>query len=296
MGYVLLVIIIVGLVIYFINKSSNSNVNKPQVIDYTFIKEKEEKEKEIAQLDSRIQQMRERLQDLDAQAEKLREKDKALIQKEIDDWAKSAQEAANFNADRLIFLLQEKINCKELELSDLKEVINEYKLTHDTINKNIARARELAENVEFYTVQIPDSYKNDIEILNSVRTRLTKHDLLDKLIYDNYVRNSVNEMLKRVLQGRAPCGIYKITRLSTQEVYIGKSTDIKKRWQQHCQSAYHCGTISHSTLHTTMEKDGIWNFTWEILEEVEKDHLSEREKFWIDFYDSKNYGLNEKRG
>lgn len=34
----------------------------------------------------------------------------------------------------------------------------------------------------------------------------------------------------------------------------------------------------------------------ELLEEVEKDKLTEREKYWIDFYNSTTYGLNERRG
>lgn len=114
--------------------------------------------------------------------------------------------------------------------------------------------------------------------------------------YDNYVSKAAQEMVKRVLEGKAPCGIYKITRLKTGEIYIGKSTNIKDRWIQHCKSCYHCGTISHSTLHTTMEKDGINNFTFELLEEVPKEKLTEREKYWIEFYDSKKYGLNEKVG
>ena len=103
-------------------------------------------------------------------------------------------------------------------------------------------------------------------------------------------------MVKRVLKGENPSGIYKITRLKTGEIYIGKSVGVKDRWVQHAKSAFHCGTISHSILHTTIEKDGIENFTWELLEEVPKDKLGEREKYWIEFYDSKNYGLNEKAG
>ena len=103
-------------------------------------------------------------------------------------------------------------------------------------------------------------------------------------------------MIKRVLNGEVPCGIYKITRIKTGEIYIGKSTNIKNRWSQHIQSAYHCGTISHSLLHTMMEKDGVWNFTFELLEKVNKDQLSKREKYWIEFYNSNIYGLNEKVG
>ena len=34
----------------------------------------------------------------------------------------------------------------------------------------------------------------------------------------------------------------------------------------------------------------------QILEKVEKSKLSEREKYWINFYKSKDYGLNEKNG
>ena len=45
-----------------------------------------------------------------------------------------------------------------------------------------------------------------------------------------------------------------------------------------------------------MKKDGIENFTWELLEKVEKSKLTEREHYWIDFYDSKKFGLNEKSG
>ena len=45
-----------------------------------------------------------------------------------------------------------------------------------------------------------------------------------------------------------------------------------------------------------MEKDGIENFTFELLEEVSKDKLSEREKYWIQFYDTVKYGMNEKVG
>jgi group I intron endonuclease len=116
------------------------------------------------------------------------------------------------------------------------------------------------------------------------------------LIYDVYVSKQVQEMVKRVLEGGAPTGIYKITRLKTGEVYIGKSTDIKKRWTEHCKTVYGVGSIAHSMLHTTMQKDGIENFIFEVVEETTKDKLTEREKYWINFYGSKEYGLNERNG
>ena len=218
------------------------------------------------------------------------------LDKEIEEWAASAQEAAAFDSTQYQKGLQELGDLKKKELDELAVTINDYKARRDVINQEILRARAIEEQQDFYRVQLPDSSKHDLELLSSIRKELIKVDILDKLLYDNYVKKPVDEMIKRVLKGESPCGIYKITRLKTGEIYIGKSTDIKSRWQQHSKSVYHCGTISHSTLHTIMEKDGIENFTWEVLEEIPKDKLGSREKYWIEFYDSKNFGLNERAG
>lgn len=45
-----------------------------------------------------------------------------------------------------------------------------------------------------------------------------------------------------------------------------------------------------------MKKDGVENFLFEVLEEVPRDKLNEREVYWIDFYDTKNTGLNISKG
>jgi hypothetical protein len=45
-----------------------------------------------------------------------------------------------------------------------------------------------------------------------------------------------------------------------------------------------------------MKQHGIEKFTFEVVERVEKDLLSEREKFYIDFYQSKEYGMNQRKG
>ena len=219
---------------------------------------------------------------------------KKELELEISEWLESAQEAAEFNAEMERKPLEDEAAAMKKSLEELKGEVEDYKARRNVINEEILRARAIEEQQDFYRIQIPEAHIRDIGLLNSIRPQIQKVDILDKLIYDNYVKKPVEEMEKRVLNGRAPCGIYKITRLKTGEIYIGQSTDIKARWSQHAKSAYHCGTISHSTLHTTMEKDGIWNFTFELLEEVEKADLRKRETYWIQFYDSKKYGMNEK--
>ena len=41
-----------------------------------------------------------------------------------------------------------------------------------------------------------------------------------------------------------------------------------------------------------MAKNGLWNYRFQVLEEVEKEKLTEREKFYITFYESNKYGFN----
>ena len=181
--------------------------------------------------------------------------------------------------------------CKKIEIE-----LNDYKEKQTAISEAILRQRAIDEQQDFYKVSLSEKTIHDVKILNSIKNELIDRNEIDKLIYSVYYSKPSMEMIKRVLGGKAPCGIYKITRLKTGEIYIGKSTDIKSRWQQHIKTACNCGNIAHSQLHTTMQKDGIENFTFELLEEVSKDKLTEREKYWINFYDSKKYGLNEKNG
>ena len=185
---------------------------------------------------------------------------------------------------------------KQNELDTLSAQLRSYQAKQEAINQEILRRRELEEKADFYRVCLSDEAIMDITELQIVRQKLKKPEIFDKIIYDTYIAKPVLEMVKRVLQNSTCSGIYKITCQETKEIYIGKSTDIKNRWQQHCKTAFNCGTIASSLLHRKMQQYGIENFTFELLEKVSKDQLSEREAFYIDFYQSKKVGLNERRG
>lgn len=228
------------------------------------------------------------------------ENKKKELNKEIEEWTKSAQEAATTYVNLKHNELKEILEEEEFKLIDnlntLQNEVNEFQEKRNALNNEILRQRALEEQQDFYRIQLDEKTIEDIALLETIRPRLSKIDLLDKLIYNVYIKGPTDEMIKRVLGGRAPSGIYKITRIKTGEVYIGMSTNVHDRWQQHSKTAFNCGTISHSTLHTVLKKDGIENFTWELLEEVPKDKLREREKYYINFYESQKYGLNQKVG
>lgn len=181
-------------------------------------------------------------------------------------------------------------------ISALQSEIDDYKKKQAAINQEIIRRREVEENVDFYRIILDPAAHADIQILCDIRGKLIFREKLDKLIYDNYIDKPAKEMIKRVLRGKDPSGIYKITRLKTGEIYVGKSSGVATRWLNHIKTVFGVGSVAHSMLHTTVQKDGIENFTFELLEEVSKDKLTEREKYWIDFFDSKNYGMNERNG
>ena len=182
------------------------------------------------------------------------------------------------------------------EIDKISADLEAYRAKQDAVNQEILRRRELEEQKDFYRVCLTEDAIADISLLQITRQNLKKPEIIDKIIYDNYVAKPVLEMIKRVLQNTTCSGIYKITCQETKEIYIGKSTDIKNRWQQHCKTAFNCGTIASSVLHRKMQQYGIENFTFELLEKVSKDQLTEREKFYIDFYKTKETGLNERNG
>ena len=233
---------------------------------------------------------------IDSQVAEIRQKELEKLEAQIAQISEQKQkEMETLHLQRVAQFKEEQIQTQQ-QLDYLIQQVESYQAKQKAINQEILRRRELEEKADFYRVCLSDEAITDITELQIVRQKLKKPEILDKIIYDTYIAKPVLEMIKRVLQNSTCSGIYKITCQETKEIYIGKSTDIKNRWQQHCKTAFNCGTIASSLLHRKMQQYGIENFTFELLEVVPKDKLSEREKFYIDFYKTKETGLNERNG
>lgn len=102
------------------------------------------------------------------------------------------------------------------------------------------------------------------------------------------------------------CGIYKISFLSVDKVYIGQSTDIYRRFSEHRLSASADeNSLSQKTardyqlpIHRAMRKYGIDKTYLEILERCQREQLNSRERYWISYYhsDDEKYGYNLSHG
>lgn len=183
----------------------------------------------------------------------------------------------------------------DAEILFLKSQLDDFRARQESVHEAILRQKQLEEKEDFYSLQVSENDKDDIAVLQRMDLKLHNRDVIPKLIWDLFIRRPAQEMIKRVTGGRSISGIYKITNKQTHEAYIGKTTDISTRWQNHLKTAVGLEGAAKSTLHTRLAADGIWNYTFEILEEVPKDQLSAREVFYIDLYGTKKQ-LNMKEG
>lgn len=89
--------------------------------------------------------------------------------------------------------------------------------------------------------------------------------------------------------------IYKITNLLNNKVYIGKTQlTLELRWQDHKKNFKKLQ--DDMAIHKAMFKYGEDNFSTEIIEECSDEIINDREKHWIEFYNSYQNGYNSTLG
>lgn len=90
--------------------------------------------------------------------------------------------------------------------------------------------------------------------------------------------------------------IYKITNDINDKVYIGKTLHtIEKRFQEHIKDAEKRDNEKRP-LYSAMRKYGVEHFSVELVEKVDIAELSNREIYWISFYNSYKDGYNATLG
>lgn len=252
-----------------------------------------EKEKRYNEVNQDLDLYRKgKIEEIDAGLIELTHKKEILLENEFKE--KKENELKKF--DEVVNFLQIQKEQINNEVNELKSELEEFRLRRAAINEEILRQKQIEEQQDFYRIQLDPNEIGDIEILRDTARRLQRPEIINKIIWSGYYQKPLAELRKRLLPNGDISGVYKITRLKTNEIYIGQTTSIDKRWQEHVKSALGVGTLASSQLHRVMAADGCENFTFEILEETPKDKLRERESYYIDFYDSKNYGLNSVRG
>lgn len=91
------------------------------------------------------------------------------------------------------------------------------------------------------------------------------------------------------------CGIYLLV-APNKKVYVGQSIKIENRFIDHKRRSKNKSNKGQSKLYNSIRKYGWESFEKKIIEECLPSILDEREKFYICFYDSIEYGLNGREG
>ena len=90
--------------------------------------------------------------------------------------------------------------------------------------------------------------------------------------------------------------IYKIYNDVNDKLYIGKTvSSIEKRFQEHCDDSKK-ERCEKRPLYNAMNKYGIEHLFIELIEECDLKELSEKEIYWIGYYNSYKNGYNATLG
>ena len=245
------------------------------------------------------------------QLDELFKKQKEKRQKELDEYFNTQWEQ---NQEQLELKKAAAEKSNEEYINDMRAATQVLKEQNDAIQKNTQEMIDYARNkfeaileplkqyekdkLEklFYTIQIPEEYREDIDfLLTTVNQKVRHPDIISKLVWSEYVRPYILDTFKRVGIEAKP-GIYKITNINTGKPYIGKSTDIKKRLADHFKSAVGIQSIADQAIHHAILNEGIWNWSIEYIIYCDKDKLNELEKYYIDFFKTQEFGYNKSSG
>lgn len=190
-----------------------------------------------------------------------------------------------------------KINRINIETRQAQEKLDQIKNIIKAATAARLREQEKENEWAFYRIQLSDQQATDISNLQLWKNKLYDPSIVAKIIWSSYIMKPTTDMCNRVLGTNKPvCGIYKITNKTTGKVYIGQSVDIASRWKQHVKCGLGIDTPSTNKLYNNMQNTGVWLFTFEVLQTCSRDRLNEKERYWIDMYESNKVGMNVTKG
>lgn len=203
--------------------------------------------------------------------------------------------------DSALAEVKDQFNNEQLIINDqvenLKANLALIKSKYDAVIEETKRREEMSNKLDYYRIIIPEEEKNEINALMSIEHLLSNKRNLYMLIWSSYYSKRVNELAVRVLGNNPVMGIYRITNIETQQMYIGQAKDVRERWREHAKASLKIDTPGNNKLYPNMIKYGLDNFTFELMETCDNSsQLNEKERYWIEFYDTYNNGLNSTRG
>ena len=218
---------------------------------------------------------------------------------------------ATENTEKLNQLKQEFLAAKEQIQSEFTTFSNDIAAKKETLQKELTaqeekqkeiieqykRAEQIREQENFYRIVLTDDEKEDVLKLRKMAADLHDPTALYKLIYEQYYKRPFNELMGRIIGEDTSVGIYKITNIENGKCYIGQTKqEFKTRFLQHVKRGLKVEPSTKNKLYAAMWEDGVENFTFEVLAHCEAEDLNTKEKEFISFYKSNEWGYNSTVG
>ena len=266
---------------------------------------------EIGQLEVKKESILANISDLQAQADNTAEmyEKKAIEVAQLKIEASLTEQSAKYEAatkeyeneylstiQQAAVDLQAQLNEKVSQLNKINSDINTFKATREALIQANLREQELLDTVGFHTISLSEQDITDINTLERIKPTLFKPEILSKLIWSTYFLQPVSSMCNNIFGTGKVCGVYKITNLTTKEVYIGQSVDCAERIKQHIKAGLGIDNKGTNKLYKAMQKTGVWNFAFELLEKCPREELDKKEKEYIAIYESDKFGYNSTKG
>ena len=198
-------------------------------------------------------------------------------------------------------ILENYTNSFQQEIKNKKEELEKTNLQLLDLSSKLNSAVEASKRAEkekaqkdFYRLKLSAVDIEEIKKLRSVAPFLRDSEPLNKVIWKVYYEKPYTDLIGRVVGNTAYSGIYKITNIENQMCYVGQAVNISDRWKQHIKRGIGAETPTKNKLYPAMLEYGVENFTFEVIEKVEKSKLNEREDYWQQYFHAKDFGYSIK--
>lgn len=196
-------------------------------------------------------------------------------------------------------LLQEKQKEEfsyQQKIESIKQEIQKIRQTRAAIMEAQRREELIKLEKDSYRVILTQTELTTIDMINELKPRLPEPRILCMLVWQTFYQKKLTTLCKKILGNTTICGIYKITNIKNNMCYIGQAKNIEERFKEHMKCGLGIDTPTGNKLYQAMLTDGVHNFTFELLEACPATQLNEKEKFYIDLYQSKDFGYNSTKG
>ena len=290
-----LILFIISIILFIKTKDKVNSNNKIEKEKELLIDEIEEKNNEIKTLDNDLSLLQSKISLsqawLDDQKINLNESFSSYV--EILEHSYQEKEKEHDDAiDAMKWAYIKEQENLMAETDNIKKDLDILRNTRAAAQEALLKEKQIKEQLDFYCLHISPEEQDDILTLERVKTKLHQPRILCMLIWSTYFQKQMTSLCNNIIGINKISGIYKITNQKTNECYIGQAVDIATRWKNHAKYGLGIDTPQNNKLYKAMQEDGLWNFSWELLEKCPKEQLDEKEQFYINLYQSKEYGYN----